>query len=132
MSIEKDAKLIFSPQLANYLLRSGFDIVKIKKKRNSEDEVVFVFRLQDNIQDVIDEWRQGPAPVEHTNKKDKDAKLIFNPSLANYLLNRGYFIIKLKPNRNNPSTPVFVFRLDDDLLETMEDWNNLPDSKKTI
>lgn len=52
----------------------------------------------------------------------KDAKIIFSPQLANYLLSRGYQIIKLKPKHGNDSETVFVFRLDEGLLEALEDW----------
>lgn len=52
----------------------------------------------------------------------KDAKIIFSPQLANYLLSRGYQIIKLKPKHGNDNETVFVFRLDEGLLEALEDW----------
>jgi hypothetical protein len=52
----------------------------------------------------------------------KDAKIIFSPQLANYLLQRGYVIIKLKPKHDNPDESVFVFRLDDGLLECIAEW----------
>jgi predicted CoA-binding protein len=45
----------------------------------------------------------------------KDAKVIFSPQLANYLLSKGFTIIKLKPKHDNPSETVFVFKLDDGL-----------------
>jgi hypothetical protein len=52
----------------------------------------------------------------------KDAKIIFSPQLANYLLSRGHTIIKLKPKKGNENESVFVFRLEDTLLEGIEDW----------
>ena len=52
----KDAKLIFSPQLANYLLECGFEIIKLKPKRGNPNETVFVFRLVDGLYDSIEEW----------------------------------------------------------------------------
>ena len=56
-------------------------------------------------------------------KKSKaDAKLIFSPQLANYLLSRGHTIIKLKAKRGAENESVFVFLLDDDLLDAIEDW----------
>jgi hypothetical protein len=55
----------------------------------------------------------------------KDAKIIFSPQLANYLLSRGYTIIKLKPKHDNPNESVFVFRLEDGLLDALEDWTEL-------
>lgn len=52
----------------------------------------------------------------------KDAKVIFSPQLANFLLSRGYTIIKLKPKHGNPDETVYVFRLEEGLLESIEDW----------
>jgi hypothetical protein len=54
--------------------------------------------------------------------KNPDAKLIFSPQLANFLLSRGHVIIKLKPKRGTECESVFVFQFDDDLLESIEDW----------
>jgi hypothetical protein len=56
----------------------------------------------------------------------KDAKIIFSPQLANFLLLKGYTIIKLKPKHNTENETVYVFRLDDGLLESIEDWMKLP------
>lgn len=52
----KDAKLIFSPQLANYLLACGFTIIKLKPKRTNENETVFVFKLDEGLYDCIEDW----------------------------------------------------------------------------
>jgi hypothetical protein len=52
----------------------------------------------------------------------KDAKIIFSPQLANYLLARGYTIIKLKPKHENPNESVFVFRMEDGLLDYIAEW----------
>ena len=54
----KDAKIIFSPQLANYLLACGFSIIKLKPKRDKENEAVFVFRLEDGLYDSIENWME--------------------------------------------------------------------------
>ena len=56
----------------------------------------------------------------------KDAKIIFSPQLANFLLQRGYTIIKLKPKKTNTDESVFVFKLEDGLLESIEDWMEEP------
>jgi hypothetical protein len=58
----------------------------------------------------------------------KDAKIIFSPQLANYLLLHGFTIIKLKPKHDSPTETVYVFRLDDGLLEAIEDWMKFPES----
>ena len=54
----KDAKIMFSPQLANYLLACGFSIIKLKPKRDKENETVFVFRLEDGLYDSIENWME--------------------------------------------------------------------------
>lgn len=52
----------------------------------------------------------------------KDAKVIFSPQLANFLLSNGYTIIKLKPKHDNPNESVFVFKLEDGLYDCIEAW----------
>jgi hypothetical protein len=52
----------------------------------------------------------------------KDAKVIFSPQLANFLLLKGYQIIKLKPKHDCPSETVFVFKLEEGLYEKIEEW----------
>jgi hypothetical protein len=54
--MKKDAKVIFSPQLANYLLMNGYTIIKLKPKHDKPDETVFVFRLDDGLYDAIEAW----------------------------------------------------------------------------
>jgi len=60
----------------------------------------------------------------------KDAKIIFSPQLANFLLMRGYQIIKLKPKHDNENETVYVFKLEDGLLESIEDWMASVDENK--
>jgi hypothetical protein len=54
--------------------------------------------------------------------KKQDAKIIFSPQLANFLLSRGHQIIKLKPKKGAENESVFVFQMDEDLLYSIEDW----------
>ena len=54
--MKKDAKIIFSPQLSNYLLKNGFTIIKLKPKHDYPDETVFVFRLEEGLLECIEEW----------------------------------------------------------------------------
>ena len=37
-------KVIFSPQLAQYLLHCGYTIVDLKRKKGTDNETVFVFK----------------------------------------------------------------------------------------
>jgi hypothetical protein len=54
--MKKDAKVIFSPQLANHLLSDGFTIIKLKPKHDCPNETVFVFRVEDGIYESIEAW----------------------------------------------------------------------------
>lgn len=49
----KAYQLIFSPQLAVFLLHSGYTIVDLKPKHNAEKETVFVFRNEIGLQEQI-------------------------------------------------------------------------------
>jgi hypothetical protein len=49
-------KLIFSPQLAQWLLNHNYAIVDIKPKREYPNETVFVFEIKDGFLDCINEW----------------------------------------------------------------------------
>ena len=49
-------KLIFSPQLAQFLLHSGLKVVELKPKRNSINETVFVFQYDKRLNSLMEEW----------------------------------------------------------------------------
>ena len=66
----KDAKIIFSPQLANYLLQCGFEIIKLKPKHGNPNETVFVFRLVDGLYDSIEEWMSHKDNCEYYYEED--------------------------------------------------------------
>lgn len=51
-------KLIFSPQLAQYLLKAGFTIIELKPKKNTINETVFVFRVDEGFFEAIDAWME--------------------------------------------------------------------------
>lgn len=57
-----------------------------------------------------------------TQPKQNDDKLVFSPQLANYLLNCGYKIIRIKQNRTNPDSSVFVFKGEVGLDDIIEEW----------
>ena len=54
--MEKTAKIIFSPQLANYLLKKGYTIIKLKPKHENPQESVFVFKIEEGFFEVVNEW----------------------------------------------------------------------------
>ena len=49
-------KLIFSPQLAQFLLHNGLQVVELKPKRNSINETVFVFQYDKRLNNLMEEW----------------------------------------------------------------------------
>lgn len=49
-------KLIFSPQLAQWLLHNGYTIVELKPKRDYERETVFVFKVEPGFDSCIETW----------------------------------------------------------------------------
>ena len=51
-------KLIFSPQLARYLLRHDFRIVDLKEKNDDSGDVVFVFLVEEGFYECIDSWKK--------------------------------------------------------------------------
>lgn len=52
----KKYKLIFSPQLAQYLLQCGYRIVELKPKRQAPNETVFVFENSKGMSEQIGVW----------------------------------------------------------------------------
>jgi hypothetical protein len=62
--MKKDAKIIFSPQLANFLLLRGYTIIKLKPKRGTENESVFVFQLDEDLFDAIESWKAQTGNTE--------------------------------------------------------------------
>ena len=49
-------KLIFSPQLANYLLKRGHQIINLKPHRNNPELTVFVFESNISLFESIEDW----------------------------------------------------------------------------
>ena len=49
-------KLIFSPQLAQWLLHNGYSIVELKPKRGAERETVFVFEVASGFDTCVETW----------------------------------------------------------------------------
>ena len=49
-------KVIFSPQLAQWLLHNGYRIVDLKPKRGFENETVFVFEVEKGFNACIEAW----------------------------------------------------------------------------
>lgn len=58
-------KLIFSPQLAQWLLHSGFTIIELKPKRNCENETVFVFKEDAGFYDAMTRWSEEKERNEY-------------------------------------------------------------------
>ena len=54
-------KLIFSPQLAQYLLYRGLMVIELKQKRGAINETVFVFKYEEQMDKLIKEWMNSRA-----------------------------------------------------------------------
>lgn len=59
-------KIIFSPQLTNFLLKSGYKIVEIKQKYNNPEASVFVFRVGAGFYQKIKEFQE----LKKNNKEE--------------------------------------------------------------
>lgn len=46
-------KVIFSPQLAQYLLHCGYTIIELKPKHGAPNETVFVFKSEKGLDNQI-------------------------------------------------------------------------------
>lgn len=57
-------KLIFSPQLAQWLLNHKYTIVDIKPKREYPNETVFVFEVKEGFLESIKEWLDSKESCE--------------------------------------------------------------------
>ena len=54
----KNTKLIFSPQLAKFLLQTGeFKIIDLKPKRDHAEEIVFVFESEHDFEPIIAKFK---------------------------------------------------------------------------
>ena len=53
-----------------------------------------------------------------------------NPNLAVYLLRKGFTIIDIKANRNNPTRSIFVFRIEEGLNEAMTEYTHMSVEEK--
>ena len=56
-----------------------------------------------------------------------DSKVVFSPIIARRLLKKGFSIIDIKPNHENPQASVYVFR-NSSLL--MDELHNMIDTFK--
>ena len=54
-------KLIFIPQLAQYLLHHGLIVIELKPKHGAINETVFVFKYEEQIDKLIKEWMNQRA-----------------------------------------------------------------------
>lgn len=67
MAMSNGTKVIFSPQLAQWLLHNGYRIVDLKPKRGSENESVFVFEKGLGFNAYIEAWIGAKRDDEEIN-----------------------------------------------------------------
>lgn len=53
---DEDGKLIFSPQVAKYLLHRSFQIIDIKPDKNNKDKTIFIFKKNDGLVEAIHDY----------------------------------------------------------------------------
>lgn len=56
MNTVMKTKVIFSPQLAQWLLHNNYRIVELKPKRGYENETVFVFEVVPGFSACVQAW----------------------------------------------------------------------------
>lgn len=52
------------------------------------------------------------------------AKTVFSPKLVKILINKGYKVVNIKPNRKFPERTVFYFEETPELLAEIEKFKN--------
>lgn len=57
MNTMQETKLIFSPQIARYLLKRGFPITDIKPDKKDEKMTVFIFKYDDGLIEAIQDYK---------------------------------------------------------------------------
>lgn len=106
----KGTKLVFSPQLAKYLLRRGYFIVGLKENKENQQDV-FVFETNNNFGKMLESFKDRENHLPETTNY-KDTYLVFDRNLAIELLADGKKIVDLKVNKNLPNQEVYVFLKD--------------------
>lgn len=56
-------KLIFSPQLAQFLLHHGMEVVELKRKRGTYNETVFVFKYHPQLGELMEQWSNNKEQI---------------------------------------------------------------------
>ena len=54
--MKRTAKLIFSPQLAKYLIQCGYRVIDLKNNHNNPGDIVFVFAYDEGLEEEITIW----------------------------------------------------------------------------
>lgn len=54
----------------------------------------------------------------------QEARLVFSPQVAKYLLANNYKIIDIKPHKNDHRATVFIFRNDEGLDQAIHNYRN--------
>ena len=54
-------KLIFNPQLAQYLLHHGLVVIELKLERGAINETVFIFKYKEQMDKLIKQWMNQRA-----------------------------------------------------------------------
>lgn len=77
-------KLIFSPQIARTLLKAGYTIVDIKPRKDSPDEVVFIFEVEDGFYEIIEKWKNNNKKSEPVIRKERPDLAVEKKNVEEY------------------------------------------------
>lgn len=102
----------------------------IQRRNNLEKRMVYCEICQKNIG-----TKEEPKCSLHTDlakvggfcsdgeydETKQDYRIIFSPKRARKLLKKGFSIIDIKANKDNPLKTVFVFKQDEEFIKALKD-----------
>ena len=113
-----ELKQIFSQEIANTLIEKGYPVVRIDQTTSKKP--IFCFEQTEALSADLDKVF-GPKRVTITD-----------PKTVKRLLDKGFHIVDIKPNRFNHDKTVFLFE-DSELLETaLKEVTDHPDDEKVL
>lgn len=57
--MKRDGKLIFSPQVAKFLLHRGCKIIDLKPNKNDRKQSVFIFEYSDDLNNALADYKNS-------------------------------------------------------------------------
>lgn len=101
---------VYTTELANALMREGFDCVDTSPNYKYEGKTVFFFENKPEVHEFISRF---------TLRKGRDIFKVKNRKVANELIKRGYE--QLSINQNKTEGTIFVFKWTDTIHQADKD-----------